>query len=294
MANNKINGTGVALVTPFRKDGSIDFRAFEKLIEQVINGGVDFVVLLGTTAETPVLSQEEKDALVSHAIEIINKRVKVVVGYGGNNTQALVNLIKQADFTDVDAILSVSPYYNKPGQKGLYSHFSAVANACSTSVILYNVPGRTGSNISAETTLKLANEFPNIIAIKEASGNFEQIMHIIKNKPQGFSVLSGDDAITLPLISIGMEGVISVVANAFPKQMSNIVKFALNGDYDKARKAHYQILDLINLLFIEGNPAGVKAALSIKNVVENNLRLPLVQVSRNTFTSIQKAIETIK
>ncbi|MBN2683324.1 MAG: 4-hydroxy-tetrahydrodipicolinate synthase [Bacteroidales bacterium] len=294
MTEKLIKGTGVALVTPFRKDGSIDFRAFEKLIEHVITGGVDFVVLLGTTAETPVLSQEEKDALVSHALEIINKRVKVVVGYGGNNTQALVNSIKDADFSGIDAILSVTPYYNKPTQKGLYAHFKAVANASKVPVILYNVPGRTGSNLSAETTLKLANDFENIIAIKEASANLDQIMQIIKNKPKEFVVLSGDDAITMPLISLGMEGVISVSANALPKQMSLLVKHSIAGDYKKAFDIHYNILDFTNLLFAEGNPAGIKAALSIKDLVENNLRLPLVPVSKTTFSALQKIWEEIK
>jgi 4-hydroxy-tetrahydrodipicolinate synthase len=294
MSNNSIKGTGVALVTPFRKDGSIDFRAFEKLIEHVIDGGVDFVVFLGTTAETPVLSQEEKDALVSHGIEIIKKRVKVVVGYGGNNTQALVNSIKQADFDGIDAILSVAPYYNKPTQRGIYSHFKAVANASKVPVILYNVPGRTGVSISAETTLKLATDFDNIIAIKEASANLDQIMQIIKNKPKDFTVLSGDDAITMPLISLGMEGVISVSANALPKQMSTLVKHSMAGDFEKAAKIHYNILDFTNLLFAEGNPAGIKAALSIKEIVENNLRLPLVSVSKNTFSAIQKSWESVK
>lgn len=294
MSDMSIKGTGVALVTPFRKDGSIDFRAFEKLIEHVIAGGVDFIVFLGTTAETPALLQEEKEALVSHGLEIINKRVKVVVGYGGNNTQALVNSIKQADFAGIDAILSVAPYYNKPTQRGIYAHFKAVANASKVPVILYNVPGRTGSNITAETTLKLANEFPNIIAIKEASANLDQIMQIIKNKPKGFKVLSGDDAITMPLISLGMEGVISVSANAIPKQMSNLVKLSMAGDFTKASTIHYNILEFTNLLFAEGNPAGIKAALSIKELADNNLRLPLVPVSKTTFSAIQKAWEEIK
>lgn len=287
----KITGTGVAIVTPFRKDSSIDFKSLEKLIEHIIKNNVDFIVALGTTGEAATLTNDEKFAVVNFIKETVNNRLPIVLGLGGNNTKQIVNDIKETDFEDISAILSVAPYYNKPSQKGLFQHYKTIASACPVPVILYNVPGRTSVNISAETTLKLANEVDNIIAIKEASGNLPQIMQIIKNRPKDFLVLSGDDALTLPMISLGANGVISVVANAFPKEFSSMVNFALKGDFSSARSLHYKLIDVINNLFVDGNPAGVKAALTILNIISNNVRLPLSTVSRQTYSTLTKLIE---
>jgi 4-hydroxy-tetrahydrodipicolinate synthase len=286
----KLKGTGVALITPFHKDGSIDFKGFEKLIEHLISNNVDYLVPMGTTGESVTLTTDEKTAVLDFVVEVNNKRLPVVLGLGGNNTQEVINSIKKADLSGVDALLSVSPYYNKPTQKGIYEHYKMIVSASPLPIILYNVPGRTGSNMLAETTLSLAHDIKNIIAIKEASGNLEQCMQIIKNKPKDFIVISGDDAITLPLISIGAEGVISVAGNVFPKDFSDLVRQALKGNYDKAKELHYRMLDTINLLFVEGNPAGAKAALSIMNICGDHLRLPLVPVSKTTHTKISAAL----
>ena len=287
----KLKGTGVALVTPFQKEGSIDFKSFEKLIEHVIKGGVEFLVPLGTTGESVTLTKDEKNAVLDFVIEINAQRLPIVLGLGGNNTQEIIDSIKHTDFEKVDAILSVSPYYNKPTQRGIYQHYKMIASASPVPVILYNVPGRTSSNISAETTLALANDVENIIGVKEASGNLEQCMEIIKNKPKDFLVLSGDDALTLPLISLGADGVISVVANAFPKDFSELTRQCLEGNFDKARKLHYKLTEIISLLFIEGNPAGVKCALEILKISPSNLRLPLVNVSKATYNKMATLIE---
>ncbi|HBS87160.1 MAG: 4-hydroxy-tetrahydrodipicolinate synthase [Bacteroidetes bacterium GWF2_38_335] len=294
MPQKKFLGTGVALVTPFRKDGSIDFKALEKLVNHVIDGGVNYLVVLGTTSEAATMQSEEKAAVVSQIVEINNRRVPIVVGFGGNNTQVVVDQIQECKFKGIDGILSVTPYYNKPNQKGLYAHFKAVAAACPVPVILYNVPSRTGVNMTAETTLKLAHDVENILAIKEASGNFAQAMAIIKDKPDNFSVISGEDGLTFPFITLGMSGVISVAANAFPFEMSEMVNFALKDKIKPAKEIHYRIIEMIDLLFAEGNPAGVKAALSTLGIIENNLRLPLVPVSKITHSSIVKTIDTIK
>lgn len=291
---NKFIGTGVAVVTPFKKDLTIDFQSLEKQIERLILNGINYLVVLGTTGESVTQSESEKEELVHFFIEKVNQRVPVVVGIGGNNTQAVVEKIKKTNFKQIDAILSVAPYYNKPTQEGLYQHFKSIAQACPVPVILYNVPGRTSSNLNAETTLRLANDFKNIIAIKEASGNFSQAMYIIKDKPKDFLVISGEDALTLPLISIGFSGVISVVANAFPKEFSTMVQLALNNNYEEAEKIHYQLLEFIDNLFIEGNPAGVKEALSIMGIMENNIRLPLVPVSNKVTQKLQELITKIK
>lgn len=291
---NKFRGTGVAIVTPFKKSGAIDFDAYEKILDFIIKNEVDFIVALGTTGEASTLSNQEKKTLIEFSVEKINSRVPLVVGMGGNNTSDLVLSIHATPFKGVDAILSVCPYYNKPQQEGLYQHFKIVAEACPVPVILYTVPGRTSSNLIAATTLRLANDFKNIIGIKEASGNFDQIYQILKYKPQGFLVLSGDDGLTLPLIAAGCDGVISVVANAYPKEFSQMVQFGLTGDFEKARQIHFRLIELINSLFADGSPAGIKAALSIKKLCDENLRLPLVPVNKKVHTLIKKIMDQIE
>jgi len=289
--NTKIAGTGVAIVTPFLTNGDIDYKSLNKLLSGLIDNGVDFIVALGTTSEAVTLTSDEKKEVMKYVIEVVNNRIPVVMGMGGNNTRAVVDEIQNTDFKGVSGILSVAPYYNKPNQRGLYEHFKAIAEASIVPIILYNVPGRTSSNISATTTLKLAKDFDNIIGVKEASGDLSQVMEIIKNKPKGFSVLSGDDALTFPMITLGAEGVISVVANAFPKSFSQMVDFARKSDNTNASKIHYKILDIINLLFVDGNPAGVKAALEIMGVMENNLRLPMVPVQHDVYVNLKDAIK---
>jgi 4-hydroxy-tetrahydrodipicolinate synthase len=288
--NNKFQGTGVAIITPFRKDGSIDFISLGKLIEKIIKGKIEYIVVLGTTGESVTLSKDEKTAVVNFVIETVNKRVSIVMGLGGNNTQDAINYIKTTNFDGIDAILSVTPYYNKPQQKGLYTHFKTIANNSPVPIILYNVPGRTGVNMTAETSLKLAHDVKNILGIKEASGNFSQIMKIIQNKPENFLVISGDDAITLPLISIGASGVISVVANAYPLEFSNMVRYALKGEFNLAKTIHYKLLDFIEAIFADGSPAGIKAALETMKICEANLRLPLVPVNKPTLNLINECI----
>jgi len=286
--SNSIQGTGVALVTPFLNSGEVDYTSLKTLVDHVICNGVDFVLALGTTSEAATMNQDEKDKVLATIIEHTAKRVPIVMGLGGNNTKAIVEEIKSRNFEGIDAILTVAPYYNKPTQKGMLAHFSAIAEVSPVSIILYNVPGRTSSNISAKTVVELANKYSNIIAVKEASADFNQIMEIIQNKPERFKVLSGDDALTLPLMSIGMEGVISVVANIWPEQMRNLVNESIKGNYDEAKEIHYKMLKLTNALFAEGNPAGVKAALqSDKIIKEDSLRLPLVEVSDALRTKIK-------
>ncbi|HPK04549.1 MAG TPA: 4-hydroxy-tetrahydrodipicolinate synthase [Bacteroidales bacterium] len=290
---NFLIGTGVAIVTPFHKHGTIDFSSFEKMIEHVIANKVEYIVVIGTTGESVTLSKDERNAIIHFSVETINKRVPLVVGIGGNNTQSIIDSIKECPFEDIDAILSVAPYYNKPQQRGLYLHYKNIATVSPVPVILYNVPGRTSLNMSAETTLKLAHELKNIVAIKEASGNLPQCMEIIKNRPAGFKVISGDDILTLPLLALGADGVISVVANAFPAEFSEMVRLALKGNFDKARVIHYQLTNIIESLFVDGNPAGIKAALSILGLIQNNLRLPLVKVSQSVFRQIENQISAI-
>lgn len=289
-----IQGTGVALVTPFHKQGNVDFTSYEKLIEHVINGGVDYLVCMGTTSEYPTLNNQEILACLEFAIEVNANRVPIVLGMGGNDTRTLVNHIKKTDFSNVSAILSVTPYYNKPSQKGLYAHYKAVAEASSVPVILYNVPGRTGVNITAETCLQLANDFPNIIGIKEASGNIMQCMDILANKPQNFTVVSGEDALVMPLMSLGMQGVISVTANALPQQMSEMVNLCLKSNYKKAKIIHEELLPFSKAIFEEGNPVGIKAALEILGICQNNLRLPLVKSSKSLYSKIQSILNNIQ
>lgn len=286
-----LKGTGVAMVTPFNKDKSIDYKGLENLIEYLIDGDVEFLVSMGTTGESAVLSTEEKLNVVDFSRKIINGRLPFVVGIGGNNTTAVVAQIKATDFTGVDAILSVSPAYNKPTQEGIYQHFKAISEACPIDIILYNVPGRTSSNMSASITLRLAKDFANIVAVKEASGDMEQIMHILRDKPNGFNVLSGDDALTLPMVLMGAEGVISVQAMAKPKEFSEMVRQGLKGDLEKARALHYPQLEIIDNLFVEGNPSGIKACLKIKGVCDDYVRLPLVGISNERFLKLENLLK---
>ena len=289
--NAGIKGTGVAIVTPFHNYGTIDFSSLEKLLWHVIKGGVDFIVALGTTSEAPTLTCDEKDAVMNFVKDTVDGRVPVVMGLGGNSTHAVVGKIKKTNFDGIDAILSVAPFYNKPNQKGIYNHFKNIAAACPVPVILYNIPGRTASNITAETTLQLACDFENIVAVKEASGDFRQVMEILRQKPKDFQVFSGEDAFTFPMMSLGASGVISVVANVLPFATSRMVSLLLEGKYDKARALHHSLLPVVNQLFADGNPSGIKAALEIKGIVKNNLRLPLVKANKAVYFALQKLLQ---
>ncbi len=284
---------GVALITPFKSDESIDFDALARLIEHQIKNGTDYLVVCGTTAETPTLTEQEKEELTRFVVRCVAGRLPIVLGMGGNNTKAVVEKLKTADFSGIDAILSVTPYYNKPSQEGLYQHYAAIAKASPLPIVLYNVPGRTGVNMLSDTTLRLAKEFKNICAIKEASGNFTQIDEIIKNKPAEFMVISGDDGITFPLITLGAVGVISVIGNAFPKEFSRMVRLALQGDYKSARLIHHHFNELIQLLFVEGNPAGVKSMLAVMGFIDNTLRLPLVPNTIKTYEQIRQVLNEL-
>jgi len=287
MNTSKLKGTGVALITPFHKDGSIDFKSFKKLLERCIDQKVDYLVPLGTTGETATLTGDERKAVLDFVVEVTDKRIPVVLGLGGNNTRELVTMIEECEFNGVDAILSVSPYYNRPSQRGIFQHYKTIANASPVPVILYNVPARTGSNIDADTTLELAHEIKNIIGIKEASGSLEKAMKIIKNKPKDFLVISGDDVLSLPIIACGGDGVISVIANAYPKDFSEMVRSALEGNFDKARKLHYKLLDITHAIYVDGNPSGVKGLLSVMNICSEHLRLPLVSVSKSALNKFE-------
>ena len=289
----KLRGTGVAIVTPFKNDLSIDFTALGRIIEHNIAGGINYIVLMGTTGESVTLTKDEKKALISYVLEVTDGRLPVIVGIGGNNTQEVVNFIRNTGMKGVEGILSVAPYYNKPGQRGLLQHFKAIAASTALPVILYNVPGRTCSNISADTCLQLAHECENIVAVKEASGDMAQIMNILKDKPESFHLISGDDMMTLPVIAAGGSGVISVLANAFTSQCSEMVNQAMKSILKSAREIQYRFVEMIEMLFIEGNPAGIKAVLSSLNLCQNYLRLPLVPVSRSTYSRIQKAVESL-
>lgn len=290
----KFKGTGVAIVTPFKNDSSIDFSALGRVIDHVISGGVNYIVAMGTTGEASTLTKDEKQAVLSFVTESIDGRVPLVAGIGGNNTQEIINSLKELDLTGVDGILSVAPYYNKPGQRGLFQHFKEIATCSPLPVIIYNVPGRTSCNISSDTTLSLAHECDNIVGIKEASGDMAQIMRIIRGKPENFLVISGDDLFTLPVIAAGGAGVISVLANAWPAQWSEMVNHALKNNYRQAREIQFRFLEIIDLLFADGNPSGIKAFLSVLNLCRNNLRLPLVPVSKNIMTRIQKSAESLR
>ena len=293
-ATTKFKGTGVALVTPFRNDDSIDFKSLSKLVEYQVTNGIDYLVVLGTTGESVTLSNDEKRAVIDAVIEAADRRVPVVVGIGGNNTQEIINKIKSFDFTDIDGILSVSPYYNKPNQTGIFEHYKAIAASTSLPIIIYNVPGRTGSNISADTTVRLASECKNIVAVKEASGNLVQIMDILNNKPKDFMVISGDDAWAYSVVCLGGNGVISVIANAFPKEFSEMINLALDKKIQQSRTIHFQLIDIINTLFADGSPAGIKAALAIKKLANNHLRLPLVPVNQTVYNKLAEQIKALE
>lgn len=293
MARINLSGMGVALITPFKEDESIDFDAFARLLEHLIQNGADYLVVLGTTAETPTLTEQEKEAIKTFVIERTHGRIPLVLGMGGNNTRNVIEHLRNDNLDGFDAILSVVPYYNKPSQEGIYQHYSAIAKASSLPVILYNVPGRTGVNMTAETTLRLAHDFNNIIAIKEASGNITQMDDIIKNKPHDFMVISGDDGVTFPLITLGAVGVISVIGNAFPKEFGRMVRLALNGDFERALTIHHRFTELFSLLFVDGNPAGVKCLLNALGYIENKLRLPLVPTRITTYEKIRTVLQDL-
>lgn len=290
MPRLNLKGVGVALITPFNEDESVDFEALGKLVDYQIQSGTDYIVALGTTAETPTLTEDEKDKILDLVISRVNGQIPIILGIGGNNTKAIVEKLKTSDFKGIDAILSVTPYYNKPSQEGLYEHYKAIAEASPLPIILYNVPGRTGVNMSAETTLRIANDFENVIAIKEASGDITQMDDIIKRKPEYFDVISGDDGVTFPLITLGAIGVISVIGNAFPKEFSRMVRLALAGDYQSALSIHHGFNELFKLLFVDGNPAGVKCMLSMMGYINNKLRLPLVPTRITTFEKIRSIL----
>ena len=293
MIQSRLRGMGVAFVTPFKEDESVDYDAILRLIDFQLANGTDFLVILATTAETPTLTSEEKEKIRTLIVDRVNGRIPIVMGVGGNNTRAVIEQLRTESFKGIDAILSVVPYYNKPSQEGLYQHFKAISEASPVPVVLYNVPGRTGVNMTAETTLRLARDCDNVVAIKEASGNFTQIDDIIKNKPEDFAVLSGDDGITYPLITLGAVGVISVIGNAFPREFSQMTRLAMAGDYRNALTIHHRFTELFKLLFVDGNPAGVKAMMNAMGLLENKLRLPLVPTRLTTFEEIREVLRQL-
>ena len=293
MVDINLKGMGVALITPFKEDESVDYEALGRLVDFQLQNGTDYLVVLGTTAETPTLTEQEKKEIVSMVVSKVRGRIPVVLGVGGNCTRSVVEKLKHDNFDGIDAILSVVPYYNKPSQEGIYQHYKAISEATDLPIILYNVPGRTGVNMTAETTLRIAREFKNVIAVKEASGNITQMDDIIKNKPANFNVISGDDGITFPLITLGAVGVISVIGNAFPREFSRMVRLALAGDYDSARTIHHSFTELFSLLFIDGNPAGAKSMLNAMGFIENKLRLPLVPTRITTFEKIRDVLRQL-
>ncbi|GGG96677.1 4-hydroxy-tetrahydrodipicolinate synthase [Pedobacter zeae] len=290
---NKFQGTGVALVTPFNTDGSVDYNGLKNLINHLVDGGIDYLVSLGTTGETATMTKDEKKKVWAYTAEINNNRLPLVAGIGGNNTIAIAEEIKSFDAAGYSAILSVSPYYNKPTQEGIYQHYKYLAEISPLDLILYNVPGRTGSNMSAETTCRLAHDFKNIIATKEASGSFDQFNQIMRDKPADFLLISGDDPVTLPMIALGAAGIISVIGNALPKQFSDMVKLCLAGDYKAALPAHLGLIEFTRLAFAEGNPAGIKAALKHLGVCGDTVRLPLVKASSALEQSIIAEIDKL-
>jgi len=293
MVRNIFKGLGIALVTPFNEDGTVDYDSLKRLVEYQLKNGADFFCILATTGETPCLSTEEKLKIKNLVVDLINGRVPILMGCGGYNTAAVVNELKTGDFKGIDGILSICPYYNKPSQEGLYQHFKAIAAATKLPIVLYNVPGRTGVNMSAATTVRLAKDCENIVAIKEACGSLEQIDEIIKNKPDSFDVISGDDALTFPMISCGAVGVISVIGNALPKEFSKMIRLEFKGEYEAARKIHHKFTDLFSLLFVDGNPAGVKAMLHEMGMIKNVLRLPLVPTRISTLQKMSEIMKSL-
>lgn len=294
MARNIFKGLGVALITPFTSDGNVDYKSLTRLVEYQIDNGADFLCILATTSEAPCLSAEEKEKVKQLVIEVNRGRLPLLMGCGGNNTKAIVEELKNSDWRGIDGVLSVCPYYNKPSQEGLYQHFKAIAEASPLPVVLYNVPGRTGVNLKAETTVRLANDCENIIAIKEASGSLEQVDEIIKYKPARFDVISGDDALTFSMVASGAAGSISVIGNALPKEVSRMIRLEFNGEYEAARIIHHRFTELYSLLFIDGNPAGVKALLHEMGFIENVLRLPLVPTRITTLQKMTEILKTLK
>jgi dihydrodipicolinate synthase len=291
MARNIFKGLGIALITPFTLDGKVDYKSLMRLLEYQLANGADFLCILATTGEAPCLTGQEKDELTAFIKDIVRGRIPILKYCGGNNTAAVVEEIKTTNWTGIDGILSICPYYNKPSQEGLYQHFKAIAEASPLPIVLYNVPGRTGINMKAETTVKLARDFSNIIAVKEASGSLEQVDEIIKNKPDHFDVISGDDALTFSMIASGAAGVISVIGNALPREFSRMIRLEFKGEYEPARKIHHMFTELYSLLFVDGNPAGCKALLNDMGMIENVLRLPLVPT---TITTKQKMADILK
>lgn len=288
-------GTGVALVTPFRKQQeTVDFTKLEHLIDHIVSSGVDYIVALGTTSESATMTENERSAVHEFIVETVAGRCPIMLGLGGNNTLNVTDTVARTNFEGISGILSVVPYYNKPNQRGLLQHFQSIAEVSPVPVILYNVPGRTGINLTADTTLTLANECPNIIGIKEASGNMQQVMEILRRRPAGFRVISGDDALTLPMLTLGADGVISVMANALPKEMADMVRFAMKGEIKKALSLHYRMLPLMNAIFEEGNPTGVKALLEIEGQISNSLRLPLVKSSKTLYNKLSSLYNEFK
>ena len=291
MARNIFKGLGIALITPFTLDGKVDYKSLKHLLEYQLANGADFLCILATTGEAPCLTGQEKEELTAFIKDIVRGRIPILKYCGGNNTAAVVEEIKTTNWTGIDGILSICPYYNKPSQEGLYQHFKAIAEASPLPIVLYNVPGRTGINMKAETTVKLAKDFSNIIAVKEASGSLEQVDEIIKNKPDHFDVISGDDALTFSMIASGAAGVISVIGNALPREFSRMIRLEFKGEYEPARKIHHMFTELYSLLFVDGNPAGCKALLNDMGMIENVLRLPLVPT---TITTKQKMADILK
>lgn len=293
MARNIFKGLGIALVTPFTSSGAVDYAALKRLVQFQLDNGADFLCILATTGETPTLTTEEKTNIKNLVIELVKGRVPILMGCGGNNTAAVVEELRTADWHGIDGVLSVCPYYNKPSQEGLYQHFKAIASATSLPIVLYNVPGRTGINMKAETTVRLARDFHNIVAIKEASGSLEQVDEILKNAPKDFAVISGDDALTYPMVACGAVGVISVIGNALPREFSKMLRLEFNNEFAAARKIHHKFTDLFSLLFVDGNPAGVKAMLSEMGFIENVLRLPLVPTRLTTKQRISEILKEL-
>ncbi len=294
MAQNIFKGLGIALITPFQTDGSVDFTALKRLVEYQLQHGADFLCILATTGETPCLTKDEKQEIKNTVVEVNKGRVPILMGCGGNNTATVVEVIKNTDWKGISGILSVCPYYNKPSQEGLYQHFKTIASASPLPIVLYNVPGRTGINLQASTTLRLANDCENIIGIKEAAGSLEQVDEIIKGKPDRFDVISGDDALTFSMVASGAAGVISVIGNALPKEFSRMIRLEFHGEYEAARKIHHSFTELYSLLFVDGNPAGVKALLHEMGFIENVLRLPLVPTRITTVEKIAAILKDLK
>ena len=294
MARNIFKGLGIALITPFTTDGEVDYKSLKRLVEYQLDNGADFLCILATTGEAPCLTKAEKDELTVFIKEIVNGRIPILKYCGGNNTAAVVDEIKTTDWSGIDGILSICPYYNKPSQEGLYQHFKAISEVSPLPIVLYNVPGRTGVNMSAATTVRIAKDFTNIVAVKEASGCLEQVDEIIKNKPDNFDVISGDDALTFSMVASGAAGVISVIGNALPKEFSRMIRLEFNGEYEPARKIHHMFTELYSLLFVDGNPAGCKALLNDMGMIQNILRLPLVPTTIKTKQKMSQILKDLR